>query len=230
MAGKRKLEKFAMVSTFPNTFQNFRWENPVLINHEEKEVVLSGKWRSEFFQNENPIVIELACGYGEYTIGLAERYPEKNFIGVDIKGNRVYQGAKYALENEMSNVAFVRTDIRQIEYFFAAGEIDEIWITFPDPFRKKRQAKNRLTDSQFLDRYRKILRQDGVIHLKSDSDIIYEYTKEVLEELKLPVYVDCDNIDEAEGLDPVLKEIQTRYEKIHRQLRQTIKYIQFGLN
>lgn len=219
-----------MVSTFPNTFQNFRWEDPVLINNKQEEIDLCSKWREEYFNNDHPIVIELACGYGEYTIGLAERYPQKSFIGVDIKGNRVYQGAKYALENKLENVAFLRTDIRQIHHFFAEEEVDEIWITFPDPFRKKRQAKNRLTSAGFIDRYRKILKKGGLIHVKSDSDTIYEYTREVLDELKLPVFIDCNDIDKAEGLDPVLKEIQTRYEKIHRQLRQTIKYIQFGLD
>lgn len=168
-----KLERFAQIKAFPN-----------VLEPDGKEILagdfaLKGKWNPEYFGNDRPITLELGCGKGEYTVGLAERYPDKNFIGVDIKGARMWKGAKYALENSIENAAFVRTRIEFIEKVFGSGEVSEIWITFPDPFPKK--PNNRLSSSIFLNRYRKILVPEGIVHLKTDSRQLHDYTLAVLE-------------------------------------------------
>ncbi|HSH65574.1 MAG TPA: tRNA (guanosine(46)-N7)-methyltransferase TrmB, partial [Bacteroidia bacterium] len=176
---KRKLKKFAEVSAFNNCFfLSFE-------DSKEKGLSLKGKWSKEYFKNNNPIVIELGCGKGEYTVGLAQRFPDKNFIGVDIKGNRIWTGAKTALENKMNNVAFIRTRIDFIESCFSEQEVSEIWITFPDPQPQKTRVRNRLTNMMFINRYRKILRAGGSINLKTDNEPFYEFTKEVIADNKL---------------------------------------------
>ena len=137
---------------------------------------LKGQWNQQFFKNNNPLVLELGCGKGEYTVGLAERYPNKNFIGIDIKGARFWRGAKTAIENELPNVAFIRAQIELIEQLFATNEVDEIWITFPDPQIKYKRTKHRMTNDTFLKRYKNILNDDGIVHLKTDSEFMHGYT------------------------------------------------------
>lgn len=141
---------------------------------------LRGKWRNDYFRNENPLIIELGCGKGEYTVGLAARYPEKNYIGIDKKGARMWRGAKTTAEKQLPNVAFVRMQIEGIADVFAPGEVDEIWITFPEPHPNSPRTKKRFTSPQFIERYRKILKPGGIIHLKTDSDLVFEYTHDVV--------------------------------------------------
>ena len=168
--GKDKLRRFALMEEFKNVFQ------PAVGG----VFPLKGKWRKEYFHNEHPIVLELGCGKGEYTVGLAKHFPNKNFIGVDIKGARMFIGAKEALENKMDNVAFLRTRIDFITDYFSEGEVDEIWLTFSDPQPKK--PRKRLSSPLFIERYRQILKPGGVIHMKTDSDILFEYTEEQIKE------------------------------------------------
>lgn len=167
---KNKLKKFAEFASLKNTVEP---ERETLL---ESKFDLKGKWHQEFFKNDKPIVLELGCGKGEYSVGMAERFPEKNFIGVDIKGSRMWTGAKTATERGMANVGFLRTQIELIESCFAQGEISEIWITFPDPQIKYKRGHKRLTSSRMLDRYRNILSKDGKIHLKTDSAFLHGYT------------------------------------------------------
>lgn len=167
---KNKLKKFAEFASLKNTVEP---ERETLL---EGKFDLKGKWHQEFFKNDKPIVLELGCGKGEYSVGMAERFPEKNFIGVDIKGSRMWTGAKTATDNGMDNVGFLRTQIELIESCFEQEEISEIWITFPDPQIKYKRGHKRLTSSLMLDRYRNILRKDGKIHLKTDSAFLHGYT------------------------------------------------------
>lgn len=219
---KRKLKKFAEVNTFNNCF---------FLSFEESSaegLPLKGKWHSDYFKNNNPIVLELGCGKGEYTVGLAKRFPNKNFIGVDIKGNRIWTGAKTAVEDNMNNVAFIRTRIDFIDACFADGEVDEIWITFPDPQPQKTRVRNRLTNMMFINRYKKILKKEGTIHLKTDNEPFYDYTCEVIAENKLQLqdatndlYADTTQRDEA------LTSIKTYYEKKFSDQGFKICYLQF---
>ena len=203
--GKNKLAKFADMKTYSNEFP------------------LKGKWNN-YFNNDNPIVLELGCGKGEYTVGLAKLYPEKNFIGIDIKGARMWKGATEALENDMTNVAFLRTQIELINHFFDQNEVAEIWITFPDPQMKK--TNKRLTSTQFMKRYSQILKTDGIIHLKSDSNFLYVYTKAMIEENGLNVLFDTDNLYNS-GIDDPILQIQTFYEQQWRSRGLDIRYIKF---
>ena len=163
--GKNKLVRFAENKTLPNVIQPTRDEAI-------KGFWLKGKWKKEYFKNENPIILELGCGKGEYSVNMAKSFPDKNFIGIDIKGARFWFGAKEAYASEIKNVAFLRTQIELIEYFFDTDEVDEIWITFPDPQIKYKRTKHRLTNPEFLNRYKKILKDDGIIHLKTDSEFL----------------------------------------------------------
>jgi tRNA (guanine-N7-)-methyltransferase len=218
-----KLEKFADVAAFPNCFS---------LPYEEtgKPFVLKGKWREDFFRNSRPLVLELGCGKGEYTIGLAARHPEKNFIGVDIKGNRIWTGAKQALEAKMENVAFLRTRIDFIDHCFGPGEVDEVWITFPDPQPQKNRARKRLTHPMFLNRYRKFLKPGALIHLKTDSTSLYTYTLEVIKEQSLTMHWETEDL--YRNCPPERKElieISTYYEKLFTAKGEDIKYILFSL-
>lgn len=222
MGAKRKLLKFSEVNTFKNCFFLSFEES------REQGLPLKGKWHSEYFKNNNPIVLELGCGKGEYTVGLAQRYQNKNFIGVDIKGNRIWTGAKTAIENNMNNVAFIRTRIDYIDRCFNANEIDEIWITFPDPQPQKSRVRNRLTNMMFINRYKNILKTDGIINLKTDSEPFYDYTREVVAENKLTeldatndLYADTTQRDEA------LTSIKTYYEKKFSDMGFKICYLKF---
>lgn len=224
MSRRNKLLKFAEILAFPNVFENFNAENPSLVGEKGMPVELKGKWNETVFKNKNPITLELACGKGDYTIGLARMYPERNFIGVDIKGARIWRGAKTALEENLNNVAFLRTRIEQIRYFFAENEVEEIWITFADPFLNK--PNRRLTAIPFLKRYLDFLKPGGLIHLKTDSDELYEFTlEEVLpnqEDYSL-LYHNAD-IYSKELIMREL-EIKTFYEKQHLANGKTIKYL-----
>ncbi|MFI5140846.1 MAG: tRNA (guanosine(46)-N7)-methyltransferase TrmB [Bacteroidia bacterium] len=219
-----KLEKFAEFDTFENCtflpFEKIKERHP-----------LSGKWKQEFFKNENPIVLELGCGKGEYTVGLAQNNHTNNYIGVDIKGNRIWAGAKFATENKMLNVAFVRTRIDFIEYCFAENEIDEIWITFPDPQPNKTRVRKRLTNPMFLNRYKKLLKKGGLVHLKTDSTSFYEYTLEVIAENKLELlYSTNDLYTNNPSGNEELTNIKTYYEQLFSAKGEKIKYCCFKLN
>jgi tRNA (guanine-N7-)-methyltransferase len=218
-----KLQKFAEVESFSNCFA-LPFENI------EKPFLLKGKWREDYFGNSHSIVLELGCGKGEYTIGLAERHPEKNFIGVDIKGNRIWNGARQAMDAKMENVAFLRTRIDFIVRCFAPGEVDEIWITFPDPQPQKTRARKRLTHPMFLERYRTFLKPGGLIHLKTDSTGLYEYTLEMIGEAGLRLHWHTPDLDsDCPPERSELKEIRTYYENLFSSKGEKIKYILFSL-
>jgi len=218
-----KQEKFIEFDTFKNCFTLF-FENII------KGFLLKGCWHSDYFKNTNPIVLELGCGKGEYTIGLSENNHSKNYIGVDIKGNRIWVGAKYAIENNLNNVAFLRTRIDFIEHRFLENEIDEIWITFPDRQPQSTRKRSRLTNPLFLNRYKKILKKGGLIHLKTDSTSLYEYTLQVIEENKNLIIWQTDNLyQNCPDNRQELIQIKTHYEKLFTDKGENIKYICFTL-
>jgi tRNA (guanine-N7-)-methyltransferase len=188
---------------------------------------MAGKW-NHYFGNEHPVILELACGKGEYTIGLGEMYPETNFIGIDIKGNRLWAGAKAALKRNMGNVAFLRTQIDRIREYFSKDEVKEIWITFPDPYLRKSKARKRLTHPKFLRMYKEFLQPGGVIHLKTDSPDLYQFTKTVIELYGLITITDNDDLYKNENIAPELK-IKTHYESLDIANSNTIFYLAFRL-
>ncbi len=226
--GKGKLKKFADLNSLPNVFQNYHWESPYVKHLGDDRVLLKGKWRSDVFKNENPLILELACGKGEYSVGLGERYPDKNFVGVDLKGNRIWNGAQQAVDRGLNNVAFLRTRIELIEFYFEPNEVDEIWITFPDPYLRKSRSKKRLTSSRFLALYKPILKDGGFINLKTDSQELYEFTKEVIEEEKLNLIQDIPDVY-AKPDRPEILNIKTYYEKMHLDLGKAITYLKYTL-
>lgn len=219
-----KLEKFSDFKSFSNCF--------TLYFEEIKQgLPLRGKWHENYFRNNHPIVLELGCGKGEYSVGLAKNNPGKNFIGVDIKGNRIWTGAKEALDCKLNNVAFVRTRIDFIEHCFEKGEVSEIWITFPDPQPQKPRERKRLTNMRFIERYRKFLKPGGYVHLKTDNTGFYEYTLDVIQENKLnlifhtkDLYSNC-----PEGREELIQ-IKTHYEKLFTAKGEKIKYVLFQIN
>ncbi|MBX2845798.1 MAG: tRNA (guanosine(46)-N7)-methyltransferase TrmB [Saprospiraceae bacterium] len=213
--GKGKLKKFAELETFRNVYQK------------PAPGLLAGKWASAHFQNDQPLVLELACGKGDYTLALAKRYPQKNFIGVDIKGNRIWNGARTALESSIENAAFLRIFIDHIDEHFALGEVNDIWITFPDPYLRKSKKNKRLTSPKFLDLYRKILAPNGSIHLKTDSPQLFEYTQEIIAEQGLEVLSKIDDVYKDPHDNELLTSIQTYYEKMHLEDGRTIRYIHY---
>ena len=226
MSKKNKLQKFEENRSFDNLFQ-YSYERIM-----EEGFPLQGKWHSDFFHNDHPIVLELGCGKGEYTVGLARAHRDINYIGVDIKGARMWRGLTQAREEGLQNVAFIRTRIDQIAHFFAPGEVSEIWVTFPDPHpgEGERNARHRLTSPEFLERYRQIVRPDGILNLKTDSPIMYEFTlHEVIEKQGLPLLYATDDLyannDELE-----VKSIRTFYEQMWLDQGLTIKYLKFGIN
>ncbi len=223
MGSKNKLKRFKENETFENVFQPTR-----------EEVVsgafnLKGKWNSDFFKNDNPLVLELGCGKGEYSVGLAEIYPDKNFIGIDIKGARFWRGAKTAVENSLNNVAFIRTQIELIDNLFAENEVDEIWITFPDPQIKYKRTKHRMTNSDFLQLYKKILKPDGIMNLKTDSEFMHGYTLGLLHGEGHEVLYANHNIYLNEGAPKEVTSIQTFYENQYLQINKAITYIRFKI-
>jgi tRNA (guanine-N7-)-methyltransferase len=223
VGSKNKLKRFSENETFDNVFQPTREE--VVGN----EFPLRGKWNDEFFKNDNPIVLELGCGKGEYSVGLAERFPEKNFIGIDIKGARFWRGAKTAVESGMNNVAFVRTQIELIQHIFAENEVSEIWITFPDPQIKYKRTKHRMTNAAFLENYKNILKPNGLMHLKTDSEFMHGYTLGLLHGLGHEVLYANHNIYKNEGAPAEVTGIQTFYESQYLEVNKPITYIQFRI-
>jgi tRNA (guanine-N7-)-methyltransferase len=209
---QKKLQRFADIKTFSNVL--------------EYPVDMKGNWNT-LFKNDHPIVLELACGRGEYTVGLSKLFPEKNFIGVDVKGNRIYIGAKQCLQNGIVNAAFLRTQITLLPDYFKEQEVSEIWITFPDPQLRTSRAKKRLTHPRFLRLYQQILSPTGYIHLKTDSPKLYEFTKKVIELYKLLLVEDCDDVY-ANSPTELLK-IKTHYEALDIAGSNKIYYLKFQL-
>ena len=223
MGSKNKLRRFRENETFENVIQPSREE--LLAD----QFPLKGKWNSGFFKNEKPVVLELGCGKGEYSIGLAEKYPDKNFIGVDIKGARFWKGAKTALEKSLDNVAFLRMQIELIDRAFAENEVSEIWITFPDPQIKYKRTKHRMTNADFLSDYKKILKPEGFIHLKTDSEFLHGYTLGLLHGAGHEViHAHHDVYNNTYSPDAVTG-IQTFYEKRYLERGKKITYIKFKI-
>lgn len=222
MGSKNKLKRFKENENFKNVIQPTR-----------EEVVegftLQGNW-GDHFKNDNPIVLELGCGKGEYTVGLARKNPDKNFIGIDIKGARFWRGAKTALEDGLPNVAFLRTQIELIDHLFGKNEVSEIWITFPDPQIKYKRTKHRMTNIEFLEKYKRILNPKGVMHLKTDSEFMHGYTLGILHGLGLEVLYANHDVYKNEGSPKDVLEIQTFYENQYLEKRKPITYIQFRIH
>ncbi len=219
--GKNKLAKFAEMETFENVFQ-FSSKDI----EDGKQLALKGNWGHEVFKNDNPIVLELGCGKGEYTVGLAQLYPDKNFIGIDIKGARMWKGAKQATEMGLPNAAFLRINIELIEHFFAANEVSEVWLTFPDPQMKK--DTKRLTSTYFMQRYQNFMKADSIVHLKTDSNFMFTYTCEMVKENKFNVLFCTDNLYASDFNDKILN-VKTFYEQQWLARGIDIKYIKFNL-
>ncbi|MDR2384648.1 MAG: tRNA (guanosine(46)-N7)-methyltransferase TrmB [Tannerella sp.] len=217
--GKKKLQKFNDMTTFSNVFQY-----PYAKLRDAGGFPLKGSWNEACFGNHQPIVLELGCGKGEYTVGLGRLFPDRNFIGIDIKGARMWTGAKEATEKEMKNVAFLRTDIGLITDFFGKGEVSEIWITFPDPQMKK--VNKRLTGTRFLNLYNQILAKNGIIHLKTDSNFMFSYTKELIKVNDFKINVCTENLY-SKGISDKILGIKTCYERQWIDRGLNIKYIQF---
>jgi len=220
--GKKKLQRFEEMKEFKRVFQ------PQLKDVVASSYILKGRWKQEVFLNDHPLILELGCGKGEYTVGLAKRFPGSNFIGVDIKGARIWKGAKIINEENITNAAFIRTRIEFISSFFGPGEVDEIWLTFPDPQLKKRRWKKRLCSSVFLSLYRKFLKPGGIVHLKTDSEALYNYALGITTENRFPVE---DNITDLyhSGLQTEILGIQTFYEKQFVAEGKAIFYLKFLL-
>lgn len=223
MGSKNKLKRFEENETFVNVFQPTREEVV------SDSFTLKGKWNSDFFKNDNPIVLELGCGKGEYSVGLAQLNPNKNFIGIDVKGARFWRGAKTAVDTGMNNVAFIRTQIELINHIFAENEVSEIWITFPDPQIKYKRTKHRMTNSEFLQNYKKVLKQDGLMHLKTDSEFMHGYTLGLLHGEGHEVIYANHNIYKNEGAPAEVTGIQTFYENQYLEVNKAITYIQFKI-
>ena len=211
--GQKKLKRFAEIATFKNVFQF--------------PGGMKGRWGA-YFRNDYPIALELACGKGEYAIGLGSLYPQRNFIGVDLKGNRIWVGAKKAIENNMTNVAFLRAQIDRLPEYFGGHEISEIWITFPDPQLRISRAKKRLTHPKFLRLYHQVLRPGGLIHLKTDSPNLYQFTKQVIEMYGLKTFTDYEDVYAINDLSPELK-IKTHYEDLDIADSNRVHYLCFSL-
>lgn len=222
--GKDKLRKFAENKTFNNVIQPTRDE--ILSNF-----LYKGKWKEEFFKNDNPIIIELGCGKGEYSVGLAQHFPYKNFLGIDIKGARFWRGAKTAIEQQIKNVGFLRTQIELIEHVFSPGEVDEIWITFPDPQIKYKRTKHRLINSIFLEKYKRIMKEGGSIHLKTDSEFLHGYANGLIHGLGYTVLSSHHDIYGAPEyeLPSYVREIKTFYENMFLKEGKPITYLNFKI-
>ena len=214
---KRKLERFKIIEERSNVIEPTK---PIY-------KTIKGKWREEHFKNDKPITVELACGRGEYSVGLGRLFPERNFIGVDVKGERIWKGSTVAVEESLTNVAFLRTHILLIENFFEPGEIDEVWLTFPDPRPTKRDIKRRLTSPRFMEMYKRLLKPGGYVRLKTDNTILYEYTLEEAQNRTDIIDLKFTNDVYASELRPECFDIKTRYEEAFAAKGETIKYLRF---
>jgi len=219
--GKNKLARWTEFGSYDNVIQ------PLIRDVAGRDHPIKGRWNSELFKNNNPIVLELGCGKGEYSVGLAENFPDKNFIGIDIKGARMWRGAKTANEKNLPNVAFLRTRIEFINSFFSRDEVDEIWITFPDPHPGEKNSNKRLTSPWFLNTYRLFLKDKGLIHLKTDNKELYEFTMRTLAYNNLQTIFSTDDLY-SEQSDNILS-IKTHYEKIYLTSGIRITYLSFRL-
>jgi len=228
MGRRNKLQKFAEILTFPNVYENINQDDPDNIQLQVAQgqmVEMKGRWSTDHFHNNNPLILECACGRGEYSIALARSYQDTNFIGVDVKGARIWQGAKIATADGLDNVAFLRTRIERIEGFFGADEVSEIWITFPDPFLRESKSDRRLTSPPFLNRYKSIVKKGGILHLKTDDPTLYEFSMETLTECPF-IEIEYNN-DDIYGAPLAYSELEhkTYYESMHLKAEKTIKYI-----
>ena len=224
MGSKNKLKRFRENESFINVVQPTREE---LI---QNTYPLKGNWNSKFFNNDNPIVLELGCGKGEYSVALAQANPDKNFVGIDIKGARFWRGAKTALEEGLKNIGFVRMQIELIDLLFAENEIDEIWITFPDPQIKYKRTKHRLTNTEFLQKYKYILKPNGLVNLKTDSEFMHGYTLGLLHGEGHEIIQANHDVYKNEASPKEVTGIQTFYEKQYLEQGKPITYIQFKIN
>ena len=216
MSKLNKLQKFEALKTLPNVF--------------EFPENIKGTWHSEVFNNNKPIILELACGKGDYTLAMSKLYPNKNFIGIDIKGARIWKGAVSAHEQKLNNACFLRIYIEQLTDYFEKEEISEIWITFPDPFIKKSKRRKRLTSERFLRMYNELLPDDGKVHLKTDSDLLYDFTLESIEANNANIVMNSDDIYAGLAEKNELLNIQTYYERMHLKEGRKIHYVQFQFN
>jgi len=223
VGSKNKLKRFRENDTFSNVIQPTREEIVA------EKFPYKGKWNSDFFKNDAPIVLELGCGKGEYTVALAKKFPNKNFIGIDIKGARFWRGAKTAIEEELPNVAFIRSQIELIEGMFSENEVAEIWITFPDPQIKYKRTKHRLTNEAFLARYKNILNAEGTVHLKTDSEFMHGYTLGLLHGAGHEVLYANHDVYTNEGSPEEVTDIQTFYESQYLEVNKAITYIHFKI-
>jgi len=221
--GKNKLARWNELDSFDNVIQ------PEIGEVAGKDHPIKGKWNSEIFKNDNQLVLELGCGKGEYTVGLATKFPDKNYIGVDIKGARMWRGAKTSNENKLQNVAFLRTRIEFITSFFTTDEVDEIWVTFPDPHPGGKNSNKRLTSPWFLNLYRHFLRNKGIVHLKTDNAELFSYTKSVAEYNEQEILFSSDDLY-SEALPDDILSIRTHYENIFLKAGLKINYIKFRLD
>lgn len=212
---KRKLQRFTEIGTFANVKQL------------EAGKEFKGVWAKSFFKNSNPIVLELACGKGEYSVNLAKKFPDKNFIGIDYKGNRLWVGAKMAIDEGINNVGFLRIQIQNIMDYFEVGEIEEIWLTFPDPQAQSPLERKRLTNPMFLNKYKTVLKENGIMNLKTDNDGFFEYTLEKLDELNIPTLQKTTDVYKDFPGDEILA-IKTHYERIYLQKDKNINYVRFA--
>ena len=224
MGSKNKLKRFKENETFSNVIQPTREE--VLNN----TLMLKGNWNRNFFKNQNPIVLELGCGKGEYSVNLATMFPEKNFLGIDIKGARFWRGAKTALVEKINNVGFLRTQIELVDCIFDENEVDEIWITFPDPQIKYKRTKHRMTNPDFLNKYKKILKPNGMVHLKTDSEYMHGYTLGLLQGLGLTIEYAHHDVYGTTNAPKEVTAIQTYYESQYLAINKKITYLRFNFS
>ncbi len=224
MGSKNKLKRFKENETFKNVIQPTREE--VF----DDALNLKGNWKRNFFKNDHPLVLELGCGKGEYAVNLAKMFPEKNFLGIDIKGARFWRGAKTALEEGLNNVLFLRTQIELIDHLFSENEVDEIWITFPDPQIKYKRTKHRLTNLEFLEKYRTILKSEGVVHLKTDSEFLHGYTIALLHALHFKIEYAHHDVYNTDTAPQEVTGIQTFYEKQYLEQNKKITYLRFNFS
>lgn len=216
---KQKLYRYHEIQALPNTLERKNYQVGDFAD-------IRGNWNTQVFEKEQPLVLELACGAGDYAIALAQRNPQKNYIAMDIKGDRLFKGARFALEQNISNVRFFRASIDHLNNYFAEDEVSEIWITFPDPYLSETKQKKRLTHTKFLNFYRQVLQKNGQIHLKTDSRPLYEFTKEMIVANELTLLRDIPDVYAADFL-PDVSDITTFYERMHLQDKRTITYLRF---